>query len=352
MQGGNPMLRWSVVMVFFALVVCALVSIPDSLPDKKFAQRPAPQSRSFAAGEQGHTDVGRAADHVPPVFPAASSGSSDAEQDFLAQIAVLHESTSPDGKGLLKRRRLAHEHDGPGLYVIDEMWRPDKQGAPPRLVSRVIFSATQFLIRVAPGTNPDDLRATLASRGMRLSRAIGADVFVVEIPEPGPESVDRAIDSVADLVLQSERDGLGFGAGAAPNDPYFPNQWNLRNTGQSGGKSGVDIGAMAMWDRLTNVPAVKVAVLDTGLRFNHPDFKLAWQGYDFVNNDAYPSDDNGHGSDRHLARRARHCGEGARQGQKGPDLAFDRRFVLRAHERRGGNEPVVGGVYAARQKHK
>src|SRR5581483_5350414 len=44
-----------------------------------------------------------------------------------------------------------------------------------------------------------------------------------------------------------------------------------------------------------------VAVLDTGIDYNHPALGGAWgkrviAGYDFVNNDADPLDDNGHGT--------------------------------------------------------
>lgn len=43
---------------------------------------------------------------------------------------------------------------------------------------------------------------------------------------------------------------------------------------------------------------VTVAVIDTGVQLDHPDISSAIKagGYDFVNNDADPSDDNGHGT--------------------------------------------------------
>lgn len=42
---------------------------------------------------------------------------------------------------------------------------------------------------------------------------------------------------------------------------------------------------------------VRVAVLDTGINYNHPDLAPNYRGgYDFVNNDADPWDDNGHGT--------------------------------------------------------
>jgi hypothetical protein len=43
--------------------------------------------------------------------------------------------------------------------------------------------------------------------------------------------------------------------------------------------------------------AVKVAIIDTGIDYNHPDLDANYQGgYDFVNIDEYPMDDNGHGT--------------------------------------------------------
>ena len=38
-------------------------------------------------------------------------------------------------------------------------------------------------------------------------------------------------------------------------------------------------------------------VIDTGINYLHEDLKLAYAGgYDFVNDDNYPLDDNGHGT--------------------------------------------------------
>lgn len=64
------------------------------------------------------------------------------------------------------------------------------------------------------------------------------------------------------------------------------------------------IGAPAVWQQIgTTGQGVAIAVVDTGVYYRHPDLgagfgpdKKVIGGYDFVNNDADPDDDNGHGT--------------------------------------------------------
>lgn len=51
------------------------------------------------------------------------------------------------------------------------------------------------------------------------------------------------------------------------------------------------------WNVTIGSTAMSVAVVDTGVDLDHPDFKGRLKpGYDFVNDDAMPQDDNGHGT--------------------------------------------------------
>jgi subtilisin family serine protease len=106
---------------------------------------------------------------------------------------------------------------------------------------------------------------------------------------------------------------------ATPNDPRFPSQWALENTGQTNGTPDADIDAAAAWSVTTGAGGTVVAVIDTGINYNHTDLAAnIWtntdeiagngldddgngyaddiHGYDFANNDADPLDDHGHGT--------------------------------------------------------
>jgi subtilisin family serine protease len=56
-----------------------------------------------------------------------------------------------------------------------------------------------------------------------------------------------------------------------PNDPLFNQQWDMHNTGQDGGTPGDDINAPAAWNLTTGTGNTVVAVIDTGVDYNHQD---------------------------------------------------------------------------------
>jgi subtilisin family serine protease/subtilase family serine protease len=72
-----------------------------------------------------------------------------------------------------------------------------------------------------------------------------------------------------------------------PDDPYFSAQWGLQK-----------IEADWAWNVFVGSRDVLVAVLDTGIDWHHPDLvdNYVPLGYDWVNDDADPMDDYGHGT--------------------------------------------------------
>jgi thermitase len=110
-----------------------------------------------------------------------------------------------------------------------------------------------------------------------------------------------------------------------PNDPRYGQLWGLENSGRNDpsgtvGISGADINAVRAWGITKGSRAIKIAVIDTGVDYNHPDLVgNMWvntaeknglpgvdddgngyvddiHGYDFANDDGDPMDGNNHGT--------------------------------------------------------
>lgn len=87
-----------------------------------------------------------------------------------------------------------------------------------------------------------------------------------------------------------------------PNDPFFPNQWHLKNEGtpiQFSGVPGADLNVLNAWTVTEGDSNVIVAIVDTGVDTGHPDLQgQLVPGYDFAGNDfdPYPSSGNAHGT--------------------------------------------------------
>ena len=107
---------------------------------------------------------------------------------------------------------------------------------------------------------------------------------------------------------------------ALPDDTNFSDLWALHNTGQTGGIYDADIDVPEAWDVATGSRNVVIAVVDTGVAYNHPDISAnIWtntgetscldgidndgngyiddcHGWDFLGNDPDPMDFHGHGT--------------------------------------------------------
>jgi thermitase len=90
-----------------------------------------------------------------------------------------------------------------------------------------------------------------------------------------------------------------------PNDEQYGALWGLKNTGQTDaagqiGIAGSDIHVAPIWaEGITGSKKVTVAVIDTGIDYNHSDLKDnvdATRGYNFADNTPDAKDDHNHGS--------------------------------------------------------
>ena len=154
----------------------------------------------------------------------------------------------------------------------------------------------------------------------------------------GTNAEEKLVDYIEDAEqkygIRIEPDYL-FSSTLYPDDPYLSEQWPVRNSGPQGGGTGL----AAAWDITQGSDQVVVGIIDTGIDYGHEDLQSnIWQnlaedadgdghtiewidgswkldpgdldgidadqngytddlvGWDFVNDDNDPFDDNGHGT--------------------------------------------------------
>jgi serine protease len=120
------------------------------------------------------------------------------------------------------------------------------------------------------------IRSVLQRTGLRFraEREINASLRVVdlEIPVTGADLADALARLTADPdVAFAEPDGRLYRHAVAA-DNLFPNQWYLQNVETAA------LDNVSGWDVTTGSAGMVVAVLDTGVRFDHPDLLQAGRG--------------------------------------------------------------------------
>jgi subtilisin family serine protease len=152
-----------------------------------------------------------------------------------------------------------------------------------------------------------------------VDRSLGGDGFLLVLApqQMQPTEVVQRLSRVPGF--RSINPDFRYTLDVFPNDPNFPSEWGLHNTGQLGGTSDVDIDAPEAWNTTSGSSNVAVGICDTGIDLNHPDLiSNIWSnpgeipgnftdddlngyvddvnGFDFFFNTQSPQDDGDHGS--------------------------------------------------------
>jgi serine protease len=134
------------------------------------------------------------------------------------------------------------------------------------------------------------------------SREIGAGMQAVKVrPTSSGDTLASTLARLrADPTVEYAEPDYRRYIHAAPNDPLFQSaQWHLKNDAST--PSAID--AVSAWDATQGADDVVVAVVDSGVRFDHPDLKRATadgrllDGYDFVTDTTTANDGNGRDAD-------------------------------------------------------
>lgn len=186
--------------------------------------------------------------------------------------------------------------------------------------------APEVLVKFRPGVSANminEITARLNDRVEDEIESVPGLAAVDDLDNVEAESIAaeyRALPEVEyaepSYEISLSHDGGGFNH-LHPNDARFSEQWALANDGQNGGKAGADVAALRAWATTTGDDDIIVAVLDSGVDYNHIDLQHnIWvraenvkqyedtelgsiedvHGYNAVDNTGDPMDENGHGT--------------------------------------------------------
>src|SRR5262245_11672055 len=157
----------------------------------------------------------------------------------------------------------------------------------------------EVIVRFRAGTDEYTKVITHYGIGGKRGKVFKIVEGLERIKLPAGVSVNEAIDLYRKNpdVLYAEPNHIVHTT-ASPNDPSFGSLWGLNNTGQSGGTPGADIDAPQAWDITTGAKSVVVAVLDTGIDYNHQDLAAnIFHNTADCDNDGIDDDGNGYVDD-------------------------------------------------------
>lgn len=194
----------------------------------------------------------------------------------------------PAGRGDGAAQPLQSDEDDPG-YIPNRLivgFRPEatevyKRNLHAKYGGQVVDQIARLNVHILRVTNPDLLTQVKAYQAEE-QVAFAEPDYIAHIlggPDAGAPVVGAAASTGRDGPL--DRRDLAV----VPNDPYFASQWHHAK-----------IESAAAWDHQRGT-GVTVAIIDTGTNCSHADLAgKCVAGYDYVNRDNNPADDQGHGT--------------------------------------------------------
>jgi thermitase len=159
------------------------------------------------------------------------------------------------------------------------------------------YESGEILVKFRANLDTTEIDRFVASYSTEIIE-FDATLKVYRLRVPAGVTIDDLADTLNGdpRVEYAEPNYTGRGGSIVPDDTFLSAQWNLSNIGQTEGVLGADIEALDGWEFTTGSDTVVVAILDSGIDFNHPEFfGRLLPGYDFVNDDDDPTADHPHG---------------------------------------------------------
>ncbi|MEZ4864733.1 MAG: CARDB domain-containing protein [Caldilineaceae bacterium] len=180
----------------------------------------------------------------------------------------------------------------------------------------------QLIIGFRPGVTQEQIADFYATYGLAEKEDLDSNP---EDTDQGQKLASVQVDVTPDLIQLLESDprvryaepNYLLHIARTPDDPDFDKLWGLRNVGQTGGLNGADVSAMEAWDVSTGSKDIVIAIIDTGIDYNHEDLaaniwvnkKECPQGYGKCQADGKDDDNNGYVDDFYGANTINDTGE-------------------------------------------
>lgn len=139
------------------------------------------------------------------------------------------------------------------------------------------FIPDEYIIKLTKELSEEYINREILNNRGQVIRNISPGVYKIKLTNPDDELIEKLTND--STISYIEPDYLVH-IQATPDDPAFFQQWNLSMLNLS-----------QTWENYKGNKSVTVAVIDTGILFDHPDLRdNIVPGYDFIDNDDYPLD--------------------------------------------------------------
>ena len=193
--------------------------------------------------------------------------------------------------------------------------------------ARPLYVPGEVIVTFREGVTDRDAEGSIRSGNHSAIRGLGRGMYHLRIRDA--ETVEDALAAYkGDPSVEHAQPNYYHYALMTPNDPAYlsGDLWWITNTGQTipnvdytmnnPGTAGMDMNLLSAWDLWTDCSSVTVAVVDSGINYNHEDITgNMWNGtacvdqygaaipggcpnggWNYISNNNNPMDDNGHGT--------------------------------------------------------
>lgn len=161
------------------------------------------------------------------------------------------------------------------------------QSFPLREKSVKPYIENQYVIRFSSEKTSLNVKDELQNLGILLDElCVSEEIFYLLKSDLDIEELRKILSTIPGFLSVELAHTMTPCASVNPNDPYYNQQWNLNS-----------MNLPLAWSVTTGTDIVTIAVIDTGVDFSHEDLSgIFVSGYDFVERDDHPQDEDGHGT--------------------------------------------------------